>query len=72
MQPDEDDEARAFVDDIIKRATEWATDQATLEAMRRGHRVSESDTPGLWNVSGYPELTTAQFLGIFNPYKPRH
>lgn len=24
----------------------------------------QSDIPGLWNAPGYPELTTAQLLGI--------
>lgn len=41
---------------------------AVIKLWERGHRVAPSTIPGLWDVSGYPELTTGQLLDIaFNP-----
>ena len=41
-----------------------------IESLRRsGHSVEPADIPGLWNVSGYPELTTAQLLAVSPPIR---
>lgn len=44
--------------------------EAVIKLLLRGHSVSPSTIPGLWNVSGYPELTSGQLLDVaFNPSK---
>jgi len=40
---------------------------AVIKLRQSGHRVAPSDIPGLWEVSGYPELTTGQLLSIASP-----
>jgi hypothetical protein len=38
--------------------------RAIMALRERGHIVEAADIPGLWNVSGYPELTTNQVINI--------
>lgn len=43
---------------------------AVNELRRRGHSVSPADIPGLWDVSGHPELTSGQLLSLAFPSPP--
>lgn len=40
------------------------TNLAVIELRKRGHSVGPADIAGLWNVSGYPELTTGQLISV--------
>ncbi len=37
----------------------------TIEDMARDLNAAPADLPGLWNVPGYPELTTGQLVSVW-------
>ena len=37
----------------------------TIEQMASNLRATRADIPGLWNVPGYPELTTNQLMTVW-------
>lgn len=37
----------------------------TIEQMASDLRATRADIPGLWNVPGYPELTTNQLVTVW-------
>jgi hypothetical protein len=39
-------------------------EQAIAALKSRGCDVQPADIPGLWSVSGYPELTTGQVINV--------
>lgn len=48
----------------IAQTAAGALKSAVEYHQRMGRTVQQSDIPGLWNVTGFPELTTGQLLSI--------